>query len=315
MNVRTETGDRPDLSEIPVNLPVGFIGYRIYPKVDREKDQGTLYYQAIQADTAIQTDRVRGVAPAVTWFESSKTTFLCEKKEKRYGIDWDEVPNYGGIEKADSTGGKLAKRMVAKDIEDDHAAALFDTTSMAAAIDVSDGLFKGIKLASAMLQPFDGKTALVCSHFLFVEFGSTEEFTTLMATSFTGLSKEDVLSAREEAIIAAIQAIYPVDEILIGDDRHWKLTGNTDKFALVKLPDVDEDSQLETAVLGKTVVYADWDGDDFEVSSVADGVTKANYYDAKAKIDINELNSAAKVILSYTAPVDATTTTTTTDGA
>ena len=143
-NIKTQNADRPDLEAIQVNPVLGYIGGRIFPTVNVGEKTGTVYYKTLTADSDAQTSRSSESAPSRTMLTDSSTTFTCAEVIKRYGVDYAEVGNMGGIENADKLGGMASKRSVMRAIEAAQAAALFSTSKYNSRLDVSDDPIEGM---------------------------------------------------------------------------------------------------------------------------------------------------------------------------
>jgi hypothetical protein len=91
--------------------------------------------------------------------------------------------------------------------------------------------------------------------------------------------------------------LYLFDEVLVGMDDHWKISGRYDAAAVVKLPDPEQFSHKMDPVLGKTALYLPDGSQPFVVESFYDYVAKANTYDAQAWYEVKELNVAAKKLV------------------
>ncbi len=294
---KTITGRRPDLEGIPVNAPTEYIGNLIYPAKNVMEKTGTLRYVTVTADGAAQTGRSLGTAPTRTLLANSATTFSVAEKIKRYGIDKSEVKNYGGIEMADKQGGMAAKRSVMRAMEDAVAAKLFSAARYNAAADIHAAIIEGITDAAVSVKRYSGRTAFVCSVSVYQWLVKQTELTGKMGWSFANGDINSILSLNKNVFKAMLQGIFAFDEVLIGDDDHWALSGKQDAAAIVKLPDPAEFSEKLDPVLGKNVLYLPDGIQPFEIESHYDESDKVNNYDATAWHEINELNAGAAVLV------------------
>ena len=313
---RTEDGNRPDLAAVKVNAPEGYIGGRIFPMVKSAVKAAKIYYTAIMADVAAQTDRSVGATLTATYIAASSADYSVTKFEKRYACPWDEVEQMGGIEATDKLGAQGSKRSVMRAIEDAQAAALFDATSYGTATAISTGILVGIANAVEACKKVKGKSALVMSNYIYNQVKQAPEIKDLMSRSFGGLTVQQVLSLEPAAFLACIQGIFPVDEILIGDDDHWKISGQTDALAVVKLAEPEETSHKLDPVYAKTVVYYGKGNaeEPFDMISFPENDNHCNNYDATSWLVVKELNVTGKSLMTFdlaTAIAAAQTTATT----
>lgn len=305
---QTQTGARPDLAEIEVNAPEGYIGHILFPRCNSMEKTGDIYYKTVTADAAAQTGRSSGSAPTRTLLTDSTDSFTAAEVIKRYSIDRNEVKQMGGIEAADRLGGKAAKRSVLRAIEDAHAAALFDASSYSSAEDITGNIIFKIRDAVRSVKRYAGETALVLPWGTFEYLIQQTEVTNKLAfNGFNFQNPSQVLSIDESVIRAMLGGLFGIRQVLIGDDDHWSISGQEDQLAVTKLPPADEFSHKLDPVLGKTFHYLP-DGEDFYVESEYDGDVKVNNYDAFAWYQVKELNSSAKVVMKLGSLSTTTTT-------
>ena len=91
----TQTGPRPDLAALPVNLPEGYIGNSVFPVSPVADKSGTIYYATVTADSAAQTGRSAGTAPTGTQISDSSTTYTAAEAIKRGSVTPDEAKQFG----------------------------------------------------------------------------------------------------------------------------------------------------------------------------------------------------------------------------
>jgi hypothetical protein len=297
MDYKTITGRRPDLEGIPVNTPQQYIGSMIFPVLNVMEKTGTIYFRAVTGDTAAQTGRNSGTAPTATLLTDSSTTYSVAEAIKRYAVDKAEVQQMGGIEEADKLGGTAAKRSVMRAMESAQAAILLDSTSYSAASDISSAIIDGIIGAAESVKRYTGKLAFVCSTTVYRWLIQQTEIKNLLLRSFGGLTSEQAMSLSPAVFKATLQGLFMFDEILIGDDDHWSITGQEDAAAVVKLPPPEGFSHKMDPVLGKTVLYLPDGSQPFEIESFYDDDDKLNKYDATSWYLTKQLNSGAKKLV------------------
>jgi hypothetical protein len=311
---QTERGNRADLAALAVNAPEGYIGSQIFPVLKTSTKAGKIYYTKVMAEAAAQTGRSVDASLTGTLLSADNLDYSVSEFIKRYTCPWAEVEQMGGLEAVDALGAKGSKRSVMRAIENAQAAALFDATSYAAATDISTGILVGVAGAVEACKKIKGKTALVMSNYIFNQIKQADEVKDLMFRSFGGLTVQQVLSLDPTAFLACLQGIFPVDLILIGDDDHWKISGQTDALAVVKMADVDETSHKLEAVYAKTVVYYGKENpaEPFEIYAAPNDDNHCNNYDATSWLDIEEFNATGKSLMTFSlATADAQTSDTT----
>jgi len=300
MNRRTEIGRREDLEAIEVNAPEGYIGPILFPKLNRMKQTGTIYYQSLTADAAAQSGRSGGTAPTTVMLTSSNTTYACTERVKRYGVAYEEVDNIGGIAQADRLGAMAAKRSVFRALED-----LVVDEVMAGSTDatVSSNLISAVRTAKAAIKRYKGRTAFITSSTTFAAAMTDTEVAARLAqfTSVTPADNAQILGLKKTLLAMCLE----VDEVLIGDDDHWYVTtagGSnnvtiTGRALVAKLPPAEEESHTMDPVLGKAVFYLPDGSQPFIIETHLNDDQKANKYDAQYFVDIMMLNASAKYLL------------------
>jgi len=298
--VYTETGRREDLESAEVNAPEGYIGLRLFPQVKRFKQAGTEYYRTLVADSAAQTNRSAGAAPASTVLGSTNTTYSCTEIIKRYLVPFETVMNLGGLAQADKLGAEAAKRSVLRALED-----LFVDAVMAGSPDasVASNLLDAVVTAKGAIKRYKGRTAFVCSDAVFRLCMKQADVVARLArfTSVQPADNAQILALQRTLLAMTLE----VDDVLIGDDDHWHVTtaggsnnvSTQDRALIAKLPSTDELSQTMDPELGKTLIYFPQSGNPWHVSSYPDYSLKSNAYDAQLFSDIVEFNSGAYYLL------------------
>jgi len=300
MNQRTELGRREDLEALAVNEPEGYIGFQIFPRLNRMKQLGRLYYRAVTADAAAESSRTKGTAPTTVTLSASSTTYSATEVIKRYGVPFDEVANLGGIEAADRKGGAASKRSVMRALED---LAVDETIAGTVDATVSNNLVTATATAKAAIKRYKGRTAFVASKTAFDNAMTDTEVLARLArfTSVTPMDNSQILALARNLLAMILE----VDDVLIGDDDHWGVataggSNNVDvsvRALIVKLPPPEEESHEMDPVLGKAVFYLPDGVQPFVIESHPNEDEKSNKYDAQAYVDFVTLNASALYVL------------------
>lgn len=282
---RTREGVRPDLAELEVNSPQGYIANMLIPVDRRGKKSGTLYYQEVVADSAAETDRTVGTAPTRVILANTSTTYTAAELIKGYYMPWEEVGSYDNIAIADKVGGKAAKRSVMRAQED--AAVTLTLARGAADADVGTDFLGAIATAKAAVKRYAGKLVFVCSESVFRTIMESQTIQNRMA-NFTSVRPVDNQAALSlDKVLLAI--ILGVEDVVIGDDAHWaKATAGassnidvSDRAAILKIAPPEEASEKLDPVWAKCIQY--WPEDattPYEINSFPDNDERSNKYDA-----------------------------------
>lgn len=301
-NRRTEKGRREDLEAIEVNWPESYLGQILFPKLNRMKESGRLYYMDLVADAAAQTGRSRGTAPVTTTLTSASMTYTATELIKRYGVPFSDVDNIGGIEAADRKGGMAAKRSVMRKHEDNVVDEVLGGSADTSLTGNSD-LIDAIKTGKTSIKRYKGKTAFVCASSVFDIVMKQTDVTNRLArfTSVTPMDNTQILALKKNLLAMILE----VDEVLIGDDDHWNVAtagaGNdvdtTDRAAVLKLTPPEEESHEMDPVFAKTVFYLPDGNQPFVLEAHANEDEKSNKYDAQLWCDFTVFNSGALYII------------------
>lgn len=309
MSWKTQIGRRPDLEALEVNPVIGYIGNEVYPVITVGEKAGKIYYKTLTADAAAQTSRTAGTAPTRTLLTDSNLDFSCAEVIKSYGVAKSEVKQMGGIENADQLGGKASKRSVQRAQEDAQAAKLMSAARYAAALDVSSNPFDGILWKLDDVRRYSGRKALVFSERSFRAFINNTETKARLVYSFRDVPAADMLAKTPAVMAKMLAGFLAIDQVLIGDDNHWAISGREDAAAIVVLPPKEEFSHKMDPVLGKTIVYLPDGEQPYEIESYPLLDAKVNSYDCTGWYDIEEFNAAASVLVKVGNPAITTTTT------
>ena len=260
---------------------------------------GTLYYKTLTADSASQTDRTTGTAPARTLLTDSSTTFTAAEAIKRYGIVRDEVKQMGGIENADKLGGIASKRSVQRIVEDAIANLILETTTIEI-LDIESSLIGAVQTALETIRRYPGLTVFGTSKLVFnrlMKYTEIKNLYSLSSLAIAGADAKEVLSAKPEALRVLLTGILGVDEILIGDDDQWATGARDERAFVMKLPGTEEFSHKLDPVYGKNMMYLPDGSQPYYLESFYDPDVKINNYDATIWYNLKELNTGACVVL------------------
>lgn len=294
----TQKGNRPDLQALVVNLPEGYIGNKVFPVTTVAEKSGTIYYSTVTANSAAQTNRVSGAAPATTLIANSSTTYTCVENIKRSTVDVTEVKTFGSVAKSDEMQGKWVKKQIARAQEAAQVAAL-----LTAAADVSfDGATFGTQVQTGLdaIRNYSGKTALV---------GATSLIKTIMANSDVSAKLLRVVTGVNPSTAAeglafklgcdALATWLGVDMVLAGDSAIWTASSAAGKVAIVKIDESgDALSYKYEPIIGKTYVYLPDPAlvDGITINSNDDRVNLVNIVDGYSHFVVKQLNAAKYII-------------------
>jgi len=301
---RTVTGSRPELAELPVNAPTGYVGSKILPVMKVQAKAGTYYYSQLDADADAQTGRSAGVAPSAVTIAEASSTFSASERIKRYKLPWEMIPLIGGLDKSDERGAKASKRSVMNALETAQLAEVVD----AAGTSITSAIQDGIVDACDQVHRYSGRTAFVCNIGQYRWLIQQDEVKNMLLRTFGGTGMMEMLSVPPDVFKAALQTLFLVDEVLIADDQFWPYTYRT-TAAVVKIPDgTDEMSFVSEPEYGRTMIY--WptgDAQPYEINSFPDDDLRSNIFDCTEWDSIEEFNSGAKVLLQLDTSGSTTT--------
>lgn len=331
--LETQKGNRRDvlqaaLQQGRLNPPTEYIGSKIFPMDFKAVEKsGDFYYQTLTADSAAQTSRAAGVAPTATFLSTTEGAYRCAEYEKRYGVTRDETKAFGGVDNADMIGISAAARSCWRAYESICAGIVIDGTGYAARYETASGkVLEGLSKAAQSVKRYPGKTVLVCSEDWYLDFiGQTDVKAAIQATFGNAglMNLNQMLAKGPAATVDLLIAVIQFSAILIGDNDHWQVDDMQDAAAVMRIQDpqgsMDRIDQLlaykSKAIYGISHFWLPDPADPellFEASSFYDDNTKANKYDCSAWFQVQQLNAAAKQLVTVPSPTFATTTTTTT---
>lgn len=296
MDFYTQSDARPDLANIEVNPPEGYIGTKLMPVSPVTEKAGSITFQTVTADSTAQTGRVAGAAPTVTQIANSTTTWSATEIIDRAGVTPDEAKQMGGIEKADQIGARWAMRQVLALREGRIADVILGT---------ADATFDAAKLRTQVqtgrqeLRLYPGRTVLAASSFVLnamvQNIAATSHIGDAFARIVTGTNAaEAAMGLSFEAWKRGLAMFLGIDEVMAGDDLVWNAGARAGKFSLVKVDASGEPmSHKFMPVLGKTFTFIPDGGNGWEVQSVADRTLINNFYDAKLWAQVVTLNAGA----------------------
>jgi len=293
----TSTEERPELAALEVNPPEGYIGSKILPTVPVTQPTGVVYYATVTADSAAQTNRSTGAAPAGTQIADSNTTYTCAEAIKRGSVTPNEVKIMGGIDKADKVGSMWAKRQVMAALEGDIRTLILGGTK-----DVSFDPAKvqtQVQVALQDVRLYEGKSALIGSTWtikaMLQQMLADNAYGPALARLVTGSSGVDAVRGLSlDAWKQSLSIFFGVDEVLCGDDTVWNPSATAGRFAIAKLDDgSDELSHKWKPVLGKVFQFLPDGKNPWLIESIGDRNVKNNHYDATLNYDAVILNAGA----------------------
>jgi hypothetical protein len=228
----TQDGDRPDLADIRVNPPEGYIGFQLFPPVGIAERGGETSYMVVFDDQVPQVNRARGADLATEYLFPATHNFSVAPIERRFSVDWRDVKVFGGVDVADRHGVTMAKRSIYRAVEDLQAA-----TAMAGPVTpVSGDIVEDIMTSLPLLKRYTGETALVLSYSQWRWMIQQDEIVNAIGRSIarTDVGVVDVMAMSVNHVRLIMQNIYNLDHILVGDDVHWTTPDN--RALLCKIP-------------------------------------------------------------------------------
>lgn len=294
----TQTGERPELAALEVNLPEGFIAGEILPTVPLMDKSARVYYATVTADAAAQTNRSTGSAPDGTAISDSVFTATPSEAVKRGTVTPDEAKGMGGIDKADEVGAKWAKRQVMRAKEAAVATLILGTAD--ATFDAAK-LMQQSQTAQDAIRLYEGKTALIAAtstlkrivQALLNNSDSVQLFSRIVSGGNPTIAATGM---HFDAWRNALAMYLGVDVVLAGDSGIWdSSTGSTEeKFAIAKLDDgSDPLSHKWKPVLGKVFQFVPDGTNPWVIQAIADRLTVNNMYDAYLWYEAKILNESA----------------------
>lgn len=328
MDTRTITSDRPEVVQAvlaQINAPIasGYIGKRFFPGVIVRDPAGTFYHKSLDSDVAAVTNRSATASIARGTIANGTTAYTCVEAIKAYAIPEGDVKRYGGIDGADRIGITAACRSVYRAHEKACADAVLADANYNGGTYLTDGqVLKGLQTVAASVGRFYGRTVLAGSRLFWQNFVAATDVAAKISAMISGggIDLQTLQnSIAGDPVIARrlLQAFLPFDEVLVGDDEFWSLSGKADAGIVARLPSVEEAANAETfdmimreaPVFGATAWYypdAGKEGE-FNARSFFDEDTDCNVYKAKAHYGLSKMNAAAIEVVKLN--VFATTTT------
>jgi len=325
----TQRADRPEIVAAVrdrINAPLGNIAHRFFPIIRAGDKTGSIYYKTLDADAAAESRaNVYANWTRVTLAEAV-VTFACAEVGKAYTIPEDREKTYGGIDPTDRIGVTAACRSVRRTYESTATALLLHNTLYNAGTYLAEGLvLRGLQIAAAGVGRYWGKTVLAASMNWFQNFllasDVAAKLTAIIGNSFNAQMFADAAAGAPNVAIGLLKSFMPFDEILVGDDEFWALTGKTDAAIVAKIPPADfgtDPEQMEMTMRENPIhgVSVWWQPDPadrevlFQARSFFDDANDNNVYKAKGWFELKQLNSAAMKVVKFTAPAISTTSTT-----
>lgn len=295
---RTANSTRPDLRDMVIPGLEKLIAHQVLPVLRVDKKKHKIYYrQLVPIEPADTTQRTPDTAPETTFLTATSTDYEVKPVEKRYGLEFHEVDNYGGIDVADLAGGEGAKTSVLETIEGQIRDFTLGGSPTAVA---ADALIAAVKTAKEAIKRYAGRLVIVCSETAYnnmMTYLDVQDRLVRM-TSVQPADNTQLLQLRKTLLMTILE----VEDILIGDDQYWAVTASevnyAERAAVVKIAPEGERTENRQPVWAKDVVYYPQDDSMFEMASFADENVKANKYDATAWHIPLAFNAGACQVLS-----------------
>lgn len=327
----TQRADRPEIvAAVKAKLvpPVGYIGRRFFPIIPAADKTGVLYYKTLDADDVSESRATEIAAWTRATIGEGNTTFTCAEHGKAYTIPEAREKAYGGIDATDRIGITAACRSVLRKHESLAGAKVITTARYNDGKYLTDGkVLLGMQEHAAGLARYHGNLVLAGSVTFFQNFAMATDvaakLTAIMGAGFNLQMFNDALAGQPNIVLGMLKAFLPFDEILIGDNDFWSLTGKSDCGIIAKLPPADfgNDPEMTEMIMREEPVYGvcPWYLPDpaardimFTARSFFDDDNDNDVYKAKGWFDLTELNAGAAKIVKFTSPAVSTTTTSTT---
>ncbi len=333
MGTRTVTADRPEVFaavKAQINAPIGsgYIGKRFFPGVTVRDSAGTFYHKAIDADASAVTDRVNTATIARATVSNGTTAYTAAEAIKAYQIPEGDVKRYGSIDAADRIGITAACRSVYRAHEAACGVKIITSARYNDGTYLTDGqVLKGLQTVALSVGRYHGRTVLAGSTTFFQNFVAASDVSAKIAALIgnAGITLDMLqmsLSNDPKLAVTMLRTFLPFDEVLVGNDDFWALSGKTDAGIVARIPSIEEASDpvgfdlimREAPVYGATAWYYP-DGNEegeFSARSYFDEDNDNNVYKAKGHYGLAEMNAGAVKIVKLNVFATTTTSTTTT---
>lgn len=285
MTYKTSIGRRPDLENMPVPGLEKLIANKIFPVQKVANKSGKAYFRSLVTKVAASTDqRQAGTAPETTYLTATNKDFSVSPVEKRYGLEYHEVDNYGGIEATDNAGGEGAKTSVIEAIENQAVAIVLGGAGTA----VTDEVIRVVDQAKKKVKRYAGRLVVIMSEECYGNVMTYPDIRRRLRsfTSVQPADNEQILTLNR----VLLAMVLGVEEVIIGDDEYWgaiigegaAAVNYAERMAIARIAPDTENSHRMKPVYGKDITYFPSDETRFEVSSFPDDNEKANKYDGTA---------------------------------
>ncbi len=315
---QTNIGVRPDLAQLEVAWPIGFIGRFLAPPVASAETSGTFSFQSVVADAAPQEDVGWNTARTVVQIAPATASYTCARQEKVYGLTEDDVRQLGGMDAADRAGAIAAKRSVQRKFEGDVYSAIFTSARRSAAPELASGLeLQIIGAVAEEVTRVRGRLTLACSHKWFLAFCGLESVATrLQSAGAIGgvVAAQQALGVVPDVVSAMLRTVLPFEQILVGDSSIWG--AYPEYAAIVMAPDLSAGNAILSAKLDPIYAVTMWyrpdPSADVELHADWEPNPPLNLYRAVAHYDVVELNSTGAALVKLPSSAIWTTTSSTT---
>lgn len=326
----TQRAERPEIVAAVkdrINAPIGNIVHRFFPIIRAADKTGDLYYKTLDADDVAETRATEYANWSRVTLEEATTAFTCVEKGKAYTIPEARESTYGGIDPTDRIGVTAACRSVMRAYEKTGADLILGNTAYNAGTILHDGgVLAGIQTAGLSVGRYWGRTVLAASTLWLQRFimasDVSAKLTALIGNSFNAAAFADAVAGAPNVALGMLRAFLPFDEILVGNDDFWSLSGKTDAAVIAKVPPADfgnDPEEMEMVMRENPIhgVSVWWQPDPadrdvlFQARSYFDDGNDNNVYKAKGWFAMAQLNAGAVKIVKFTPPSISTTSTST----
>lgn len=307
----TDFGRRPDLEALEVNPPIGYIGDRIYPRTPSRFNAGTKSGITLPQYAAAQTSRTDGQAPTTTLITNVDKSYTCTETIARFGKTAKQTMDTMNIYKVDEQGATGAIYSYMYTMEQMRLTQLVTpiptTQDNLITASASDSVRSLLVSAFKAMHRYQGRRVLIMGAGMLEKLVNSLDFRTFYQ-GMPFVRRDSLLDGREQ-LVSAMQTVFLVDEVLIGDDTILNSAGNASILndttvvcaVIPSEPTVTEDSYTYQPELGRTVTYQPYEGlRPFQVESFPDGKDMVNLYTAYGMNAVVEFNPMMKRIVDLT---------------
>ena len=296
---------RPDLEALPYGSPE-FIAPILLPRLAREVDGGTIYYQDYAADLTGVSARTIGETPVGEVITKASDTWALVTKDKMIDIDRRDIDMLGGLDKAQQKAARLGKRAVANLIEALAITATFGNAGIAK-YNILASLLGAIDDAIELVaDKADGKIVLFGAKSMIQRVKRLTEVKARMVHTGVPVGSERDVRSISDNILAGVLG---VDSVVSG--RSSWLGGGTyaGYLGVMVLPDATFEPD-ETIQFGRLLTRSVAAGNDiFEIETHFSDDSKCEKVYTASQVAVKVFNPETCVILTGLDEGNAVTTT------